>query len=97
LGGAGVLFLYSAYKAKSPQAVLMAHLNGGSGSGIAPASAITVQKTNVATQADYSIVPDLSGTKNVYQNGVMVGSVPPAYNTNSGLYIPTITGGVINA
>jgi hypothetical protein len=30
LGGTGVLFLYSAYKAKSPQAVLLEHLGAKS-------------------------------------------------------------------
>lgn len=30
LGGTGVLFLYSAYKAKSPQEVLLRHLGGTS-------------------------------------------------------------------
>jgi hypothetical protein len=38
LGGTGVLFLYSAYKAKSPQAVLLAHL------GATPSSTVPVVK-----------------------------------------------------
>ena len=95
LGGAGILFLYSAYKAKSPQEVLRNSLNGATG----PQTATPIQEfpgtRNTSVPVNYQIVPDITGSQNVYQNGQMVGQVPDSYAGSPGTYIPSVRGGLI--
>lgn len=95
LGGAGILFLYSAYTKKSPQAVLASTLGGplaptatqssGGGSASPPVSRESVDGGPVS----FSTAPDSTGLNYLFDlNGNMAGVVPNAYQTSPNTYIP---------
>jgi hypothetical protein len=87
LGGTGILFLYSAYKAKSPQAVLLEHLNPGStvsgnSKALPPTAGLDVKGS------DYQLTPNVTGNKNLFDSsGSMLGIAPGPYSATN--FIPT--------
>lgn len=81
-GAAGVLLLYSAYKEKSPLAVIQDYTSSD--------AAIKPSTTATAGHSTSSVATTDLATGLVYDvNGVAVGSVPTAYAGSPGTYIPS--------
>jgi len=91
LGGAGVLFMYSAYKAKSPKDVLVSVIDGTS-----TAEPAKPKAGLDAKGSSYEILPDITGNNLLYDdNGMQVGLIPNSYQQYPGTFIPNTQNGTV--
>lgn len=93
LGGAGVLFLYAAYKNQNPQTILLNHLQGtATGKTANPGAGVEAQAKTAPAPAGVSggAFPGLYADK----YGNPIGVIPAGYRGNPNLYIAT---GAVNA